>query len=222
MRFPILSTLFTALTLALPATAQKAQVFGGTGQRANSTQILFGENLVGGISVDHGQPMWKAEYDSMVDKLKGRLNRLGSNWWTTFATSFDLEIGGAKVPAGTYFLGLDCDKDGKFGLAFLDAKKGMKHGAMPFPMDNKGAMNWKPDFVCPIELHKDAAAAVVEKMTMTIKVDGNDLTGTFTIAWGKHELVGKVAVKPAKAEKEEDEDGDEEHEHKEGKKKAAK
>ncbi len=190
MRFPLLTAALAALTFALPATAQKVQVFGGQSERACSTLILFGDDMAAGITVTHGQPEWQPEYDSMLDKLKGKLNRLGKDMWTTFLNSVDVEIGGTMIPAGSYVVGLNCDKDGKFGLAFLDSTKAMKQGLMPF-----GPQKWTPDFVAPLELHKDAAKEVVEKMTMALKADDKDpMHGTFTLSWGKHQLVGALAI----------------------------
>lgn len=190
MRIPLVSAALAALCLALPTTAQDVQVFGGQSQRACSTVVLFGDKVMAGITIVHGQPEWKAEYDGMLDKLKGKINRLGKDMWTTFMNSCDVEIGGMKIPAGSYVVGLSCDKDGNFGLAFLDATKAMKAGAMPF-----GPQKWAPDFVAPLKLNKDVANAPVEQMSMELKADAKDLTkGMFTLAWGKHTLTGDLAI----------------------------
>ena len=195
MRLPFLTAALAALSFALPAVAQKVQVFGGTGPRAASTLILFGDNLAGGMSVTHGDPAWKPEYDGMLDKVKGKLNRLGKDWWTTFTTTVDLEIGGTMVPAGAYLVGLDCSAEGKFGLAFLEATKGMKQGALPFALPPQNEMNWKPDFIAPLQLNKDASETVVEKMKIELTSDKEDRSkGTFTIAWGKHTLTGAMQL----------------------------
>jgi hypothetical protein len=190
MRIPFLSAACAALLFALPATAQKFQVFGGNATRASTTVVFFGDAGMGGISIQHGQPQWKAEYDQMLDKIKGKLNRLGKDWWTSINNSVDIEIGGAKLPAGSWVLGLQVDADGKFALAALDSTKAMKDGVLPF-----GPQTWKPDVVLPLELKKDAAATSVDQLTMTLKAaDGDASKATLTIAWGKHELVGNVAV----------------------------
>ncbi|MBL8756040.1 MAG: DUF2911 domain-containing protein, partial [Planctomycetes bacterium] len=144
--------------------------------------------------VTHGQPEWKAEYDGMLDKLKGKTNRLGKDMWTTFATSVPVEIGGAKVPAGSYVVALHCDNDGKFSLAMLDSTKAMQAGAMPF-----GPQKWTPDVTCPLTLNKDVAKEVAAKMTMELKADAKDpMQGTFTLAWGKHTLTAPLAIHAGK------------------------
>lgn len=190
MRFPSLTAAIAALLFALPTAAQDVQVFGGQSERACSTMVLFGKNIAAGITVTHGQPEWQPQYDDMLDKLKGKLNRLGKDMWTTFMNSVDVEIGGTTIPAGSWVVGLHCDQDGKFGLAFLDATKAMKQGLMPF-----GPQKWTPDHLAPLELHKDASKEVVEKMTMVLKADEKDpMHGTFTLSWGKHQLVSAMAV----------------------------
>jgi hypothetical protein len=202
MRLPILSAALAALCFALPATAQKVQVFGGNGMRANSSVILFGAELMAGISVTHGQPTWHEEYTGMLDKLKGKTNRLGKDLWTTFMTSVPLTIGGQKVPAGSYVVGLHCDKEGNFALALLDATKAMKAGAMPF-----GPQNWKADVLTPLKLNKDVSKESVELMTMTLAANKEDpMSGTFTLAWGPHTLTADLKVTPA-AKSDHDEDG---------------
>ncbi|MBL9076666.1 MAG: DUF2911 domain-containing protein [Planctomycetes bacterium] len=194
MRFPLLTAALAALTFALPTTAQDVKVYGGQSQRACSTLVLFGDNIMAGITVTHGQPEWKAEYDGMLDKLKGKLNRLGKDMWTTLLNSVDIEIGGTKIPAGSWVVGLHCDQDGKFALAFLDATKAMKEGTMPF-----GPQKWTPDHVAPLELKKDVATEAVQKMEIKLQADEKDpMHGTVTLAWGKHQLVGQLAIHAGK------------------------
>jgi hypothetical protein len=193
MRTSFLSAAVAALLFSLPAAAQKVQVFGGNSQRSATTVVLFGEGVMGGLSIVHGAPAWKVEYDAMLEKLKGKINRLGKDWWTTFTTSTELTLGGTRVPAGSYVLGLACDKDGKFSLAVLDAGKAMKGGVMPWSDD------WQPDFSVPLTFHKDAAAAIVEPLTITLKADAKNLAeGSLTIAWGKHTLTATMAIHIAK------------------------
>jgi hypothetical protein len=194
MRLPILSAALAALCFALPATAQKVQVFGGTGMRANSSLILFGDGIMAGLSVTHGQPTWHDEYTGMLSKLKGKTNRLGKDLWTTFMTSIPVTIGGAHVPAGSYVVGLHCDKEGNFALALLDASKAMKAGAMPF-----GPQNWKADVLTPLKLNKDVSKESVALMAMTLASNESDpMSGTFTLAWGPHTLTAEMKMMPAK------------------------
>lgn len=185
MRFPVLSAALAALCFALPTAAQKITANAGTGERAETRIVIYTDDfsMFALASLTHGQPEWKAEYDGMVDKLKGKMNRLGKDWFTTLITSSELEIGGAKIAPGSYVVGLHCDKDGKFSLALMDSSKAMKDGLNPFGGE------WKPDVACPLTLNKDASKDVVSKMKMEFKAEeGGGGKGTFTLAWGKHTL----------------------------------
>lgn len=188
MRFPILKAALAAICFALPATAQKITTAGMTGTRAETRIVSFNDDysVFALATLTHGQPEWKSEYDGMLDKLKGKLNRLGKDWFTTLVTTSTLEIGGGKIPAGSYIVGLHCDDKGQFALAFMDASKATKDGVTPFA-------EWKPEFTAPLTLNKDAAKDVVKLMTMTFTADEKNAGhATFTLAWGKHTLTAPV------------------------------
>jgi hypothetical protein len=189
MRLPILSAAFAALCLALPVAAQ-VQGGSSTGTRAETRVMVYTPDFssFAMASLTHGQPEWKAEYDGMLDKLKGKMNRLGKDWFTTLINSGPFEIGGTKLPAGNWVVGLQCDKDGKFALGFMDATKAMQSGTNPF-------MPWTPEHTAPLTLNKDAAKDVVSKMTMTFDAKKEDAgKGSFTLAWGKHTLTAPVQL----------------------------
>ena len=207
MRPTILFTV-CALCFALPAAAQegtakpvtkeasaaKIRVFGGTSTRACTSVVLFGENLMAGITITHGQPEWKSDYDNQFDKLKGGLDRLGKDLWTTMMTSVAVDFGGTKVPAGSYICGLSCSKDGQFALALMDSSKAMKAGLMPF-----GPQTWTPEITVPLTLNKDANKDVVSKMSIELKGNEQEPTkASFTIAWGKHTLTAPATLSTAK------------------------
>jgi len=214
MRLPILSAALAAICLTVPATAQKVQVFGGDTQRADSSLVLFGADMMAGINITHGQPIWKDEYSGMFDKLKGKTHRLGKNLWTTFMTSTPISIGGTKVRPGSYVVALKCDDAGKFSLAMLNANKAMRQGILPFVPNT-----WKPDVVTPLKLNLNSSKESVSKMLMTLRSNKKDpMTGSFTLAWGPHTLTADlkimVAAKKMKKKAEHDgEHGDEKGEH---------
>jgi hypothetical protein len=140
-------------------------------------------------SVTHGQPLWKEEYDGMLDKVKGRMNRLGKDWFTTLITSTELEMGGVKIAPGSYVAGLHCDKEGNFSLGLLDSTKAMVDGITPFDA------NWKPQYSVPMTLNKGVAKESVEKLTMTFEAEeGGAGKATFTLAWGTHTLTAPVMM----------------------------
>jgi len=195
MRFNLIPAAFAAFCLALPTTAQekKVQVFGGNTQRAASTMILFGQGLMAGVTIVHGQPEWNDKYTGMLDKLKGKTNRLGKDFWTTFMTNSPIEIGGSKIEPGCYCVALHCDKEGKFSLVMTDSTAAMKKSYMPW-----GPFEWKPAAKAPLKLNMNASKKSQQTMLMTLKAnDDNPMNGTFTLAWGPHTLTAPVKVHKA-------------------------
>jgi hypothetical protein len=164
--------------------AQQLQALGGSAPRMAATRLFFAPQfeLKGMVCVQYGQPAWKAEYDAMIDKLKGKQLRLGKDFWTTFNTSVALDVGGTQVPAGAYYLGLKCGADGAFSLALLKAEAADKAGFAPFAADA-----WKIDFTAPMK--HATGDKQVDAMTMDLNVDEKDPTLlTFVVSWGKHTL----------------------------------
>ncbi|MBK8096298.1 MAG: DUF2911 domain-containing protein [Planctomycetes bacterium] len=173
-----------SLCLALPVAAQQLNGMSAASTRGETRIMVATEDFstFSLASLTYGQPEWKDSYDGMLDRIKGRVNRLGKDGLTTLFTFSELEIGGTKIAPGSYIVALHCDKDGKFGLALLDSTKAAKEKVFP------GA-DFKPDILAPLTLNKGAAKESVAKMTMTFDAQKDGAgKGTFTIAWGKHTL----------------------------------
>jgi hypothetical protein len=163
---------------------QQIQALGGTAPRMAATRLFFAPQfqLKGMVCAQYGQPAWKAEYDGMLDKLKGKQLRLGKDFWTTFNTTVALDVGGTAVPAGAYYLGLTCGADGAFSLALLHAEAADKAGFAPFLADA-----WKIDLTAPMK--HATTDKQVDAMTIDLNVDDKDPTLlTFVVSWGKHTL----------------------------------
>ena len=178
MHVRFLTAAIAAISLSLPVAAQKLGGMAASSTRGETRLMAATEDfsVFTMASLTYGQPEWNASYDAMLDKLKGKVNRLGKDWFTTLITMSDLEIGGAKIPAGSYIVGLHCDKDGKFALALMDSTTAMKNKVYP-------GMDFKPEIVCPLTLNKDSAKDVVQKMTMTFDAKQEDGgKSTFTLA----------------------------------------
>jgi hypothetical protein len=186
-----------AVAALVPASAQQQQiqVFGGNAPRMAATKFLFGPAGLATICVQYGQPPWKAEYDTMLTTMKGKNIRLGKDFWTTMNSSAAMTIGGTKVPAGSYYLGLKNDAEGKLHLAVLDAVATNKAGVGPGSIDQ-----WKIDFACPLEMK--AGDKQVDALTIDLAHDAAAPTKmTLSIAWGKHVLSAPVEVQYGAATK---------------------
>jgi hypothetical protein len=187
IRIPFLTSSLLALSLATPAVAQ-LQVFGGEAPRMAATRIFWDNGPVGMVCIQYGQPEWKAEYDGMLGKLVGQSLRLGKDFWTTLNTSCALTVGGTKIPAGSYYLGLKCDEDGGFHLLVLRAEPADAKGWAPFMPEQ-----WQPDFA--IAMKKDKVAESAAKMAIALGGGEKSPTAlTLSIQWGTHRLSAPVAV----------------------------
>lgn len=184
-----MKTLFLAFALSAACFAPEAsaQLYNFPSARVASTVLMFGESGPAvAASISHGQPVWKGEYETQMDKLKGRKSRLGKDWWTTLSTASGMEIGGVKFKPGVYFLGLELDKKGKFHLLVIDSTTAMKKKMVPWSSDS-----WSNEVKVPLTFNKGALKKSEEKMKIAL-TGKEDMTGSFAIHWGTHELTAKV------------------------------
>ncbi len=187
MRIRFASLALFAATFAASASAQ-VQVFGGNAERASAFRVWFADNAPAGmVCIQYGQPAWNADYDKMLE-AKGQSFRLGKDYWATFTTDVSLMIGDAKVPAGAYFLGLHCDKAGKFGIAVMDMAKSIKAKATPFDPSS-----WQVDMFLPLT-HKKAEKAM-EKLTISMETSKDDpMQLSLMLHWGNHMMHAPMQV----------------------------
>jgi hypothetical protein len=199
MRLPSLAATLAALTF-VPA-LQAQHVSGGPEPDRKASTILVFSDDVGAIaaaSISYSAPKWQDAYDGMLAKLDGsNYTRLGNGWWTTFDTVGALEIGGTKIEAGSYYLGLAVSKDGAFSLLIFDSKQAMKAGLLPFTTALYTG-EAKAETKVPLTFAKNSLKDVVVKMEIEITADKKDpATGKFSIRWGKHEVSAPVKFQRA-------------------------
>ena len=118
--------------------------------------------------------------------------RLGNGWWTTFDTVGALELGGTKIEAGSYYVGLAVGKEGAFSLLLFDSKQAMKAGLLPGTTALYTG-EAKAETKAPLTFAKDSLKEAVVKLEIEITADKKDpANGKFSIRWGKHELSAPV------------------------------
>lgn len=175
-----------AVALAAPATAQ-VKAFGGSAPRMAATRIFFGEDFskgdLGMVCIQYGQPQWKAEYDGMLDSLKGKHLRLGKDYWTTLNTSIPLQAGTTAIAAGSYYAGLKCDAEGAFSLVLMKAEESDKSGWAPWTGEK-----WKPAYVLPMPRTQAAKTADTMAIDLDVPDEANPARLDLKISWGSHVL----------------------------------
>lgn len=196
---------FTILTagIVLFATAVQAQQAkptivaegGGPDDYASARVLYWNEktnSAAGEFAINYGRPVWKqvyedpAKFDSMT---KGKVWRMGSNFWTNFETQLPLTIGGKSVPAGYYYLGMHRSDDGsQWSLAFIDPAE-VRHAHLDAFEIQKAHVK----FEAPLSLAK--AEGKPEKLTITFSYPKDAIKNvTLRVAWGNLTLTSPVKV----------------------------
>ena len=174
----------------------KIGAFGSDSPERGTTRVGYWDNEknmgAGQFAIDYGRPVWRKEYDDTAnfDKItKGKVYRLGSNFWTTLDTDMPLTIAGKSIPAGSWYLGLHRSEDGAtWSLVFIDpAKARAAHidasEIERAPIAYKTAMT--------VEQPSDSK----EKLTIDLIFQkGNLKDVTLRIGWGKMQLSAPIVV----------------------------
>jgi hypothetical protein len=193
-------TLATGLLVLLGASglwAQQAKVVeeGGTPDDYASARLAyFGQKVaVGQLAFNYGRPGWRAEYDDSgkFDGLtKGKVWRMGSNFWSNLYTDLPLTISGKPVAPGFYFLGLSRSADGaSWSLAFIDPAKARAAHLDAFYIENAHVEFTAPMTTAP---RREEAA---QKLTITLIHKEGDLTNaTLEVAFGHLALTAPITI----------------------------
>jgi len=195
------SLLAVALFFSLPAAAQqqrpKIVAEGGTPDDRASARVLYWnaqtDAAAGQVAIDYGRPVWKKDYNDPAKfdgMTRGKIWRMGSNYWTILDTELPLSIGGKKVPVGFYYLGLHRSEEGsEWSLVFIDPIRARKQRLDAFQIEK-----------APVEFeaHMSAvgqAEAPAEKLTITLSYPKDDIKHvTLRVAWGNLVLSAPIEV----------------------------
>ncbi len=198
----IVAALLAALSLAAQEKKKGIVAESGDPDERASARILYwdqdADHAAGEFAIDYGRPAWKKDYEdpAKFDGLtKGKVWRMGSNFWTTLDTQLPLKISGKDVPVGSYYLGLDRSPDGStWSLAFTNP-------ARVRAMRLDGFEVGKAPILFKVPMTTEKSATLTQKLTITLSHDATDIkSGTLKIAWGNMELTAPVKVNLATRE----------------------
>ncbi len=192
--------LFVLTSQPFPAQTNKnLQVFvDKEPEERGSARVLFWDEkknaAAGQFAIDFGRPLWKKDYekaDTFDGMTKGKVWRMGKNFWTVLDTSLPLRISGKAVPVGAYYLGLHRSDDGhQWSLAFIDPARVRKARLDAFEI-GKAPVQFK----IPVTLER--AAGITEKFTISFSQSVEKPESiTLKIAWGKLHLSAPIQVMP--------------------------
>jgi Protein of unknown function (DUF2911) len=193
-----LSALMVAFVLTADAQQQKPKIVaeGGTPDDRASARVLYwntqADAAAGQVAIDYGRPVWKKEYDdpAKFDAMtKGKIWRMGSNYWTILDTDLPLSVSGKKVPIGLYYLGLRRSEQGTgWNLVFIDPGKARKATLDAFQIQKA-----QVEFEAPMSAAK--AETPKEKLTITLSYPKSNIQHvTMKVAWGSLALSTPIDV----------------------------
>ena len=194
--------IFVACVLFLSVAAAQAQqrpkiiAFGSDSPERGTTRVGYWNNEknqgAGQFAIDHGRPVWKKDYEdpAKFDAMtKGKVWRLGDNFWTTLDTDMPLTIAGKTVPAGAWYLGIERSSDGtQWSLVFIDPAK-----ARAAHIDASEIGRAPIEIRAPLTLEQ--VTDVKDKLTIALIYKAPNIGDvTLRIQWGKLQLSAPVKV----------------------------
>lgn len=198
----LLSTLVILLAASVQAEQTKSPIIaeGGTPDDRASARVLYWDtqtnSAAGQFAINYGRPVWKKDYEDPAKfdgMTKGKVWRMGSNFWTVLDTCLPLKIAGKDVRVGSYYLGLRRSVDGsQWSLAFIDPGRVRSARLDAFEIQKAPVQ-----FEAPMSLEK--ATRVAEKLTITLSYPkDNPRKVTLKVVWGNLALTAPIEVSLAK------------------------
>ena len=197
-RYAMLVGVMLLFTL-IAESQQKPKVVaeGGTLDDRASARVLYWNaqtnSAAGQVAIDYGRPVWKKEYNDTAKfdaMTRGKVWRMGSNYWTILDTNLPLSISGKKIAVGLYYLGLHrSDNGSEWSLAFIDPAKARKMQLDAFQIER-----------APVEFEAhmsnvSKAENQAEKLTITLSYPKDDIKHvTMRIGWGNLVLSTPIEV----------------------------
>jgi hypothetical protein len=195
------SIIFTlALCLASVVQAQEKRppviVFGGEQDERASVRVGYWNNVknegAGEFAIDYGRPAWKKEYEdpAKFDSFtKGKVWRLGSNFWTVLDSNIPIKIAGKDIPVGAWYVGIHRSEDGsQYSLAFIDPAKARGIRLDPFQIE-------KAPVAFKVPLTSEKATESKEKLTISLSYQrANPKEVIMKVSWGSLQLSAPIQV----------------------------
>ena len=167
---------------------------GRVGQRAWA-RVLYSNRadntFPGQFSISYGQPEWRSEYGdpATFDRMtKGRVWRMGNNFWTVLDTNLPLRIAGKDIAVGAYYLGAHRSEDGDtWSLAFMDPVK-IRRARLDASEIAKATI----DFMVPVTVAQVEEATA--ELAISLNTEDNLTEVTLKVLWGNLQLTAPIQV----------------------------
>ncbi len=197
----LLPAFMVLLAVSSPAQQTKSAIEaeGGAPDERASARVLYWnyktDSSAGQLAIDYGRPSWKKDYEDppkFDGMTKGKVWRMGSNFWTVLDTDLPLKVSGKEVGVGSYYLGLHRSADGsRWSLAIIDPG-----GVRSARLDAVEIQKAPVRIEAPMSIEKSETMA--EKLTLTLSYPKDDPKNvTLKVGWGNLALTAPIEVKLA-------------------------
>ena len=198
IQFTTTCALLLSAAIATAQQTERPRIVAGDGlaEERGGTHIVYWDTVanisVGQLAIEYGRPDWKKEYEdpATFDSMtKGKVWRMGKNFWTLIDTSLPLRISGKDVAPGYYYLGLRRSADGaNWALAFFDPAPLRAARSDAFLINTA-----KADFEIPVKV--EPSRQIAPKLTIALPFEEKTPTQvTFRLAWGNFTATAPIEV----------------------------
>jgi hypothetical protein len=178
--------------------AQQPFADGVTVERG-STRIAYWSRkpaqAAGQVVVNYGRPEWResiaAEFD---EQTKGKIWRMGSNFWSTLDTSLPLRFQGVEVRPGDYYLAVRRSADGaRWELLLIDPEAARASHLDAYETATRPE---RLSILHSLPLRFERVAASVARLTISLKSNYPDdaRSARLTISFGSFQLFADFSI----------------------------
>ncbi len=175
-------------------------VYGQVVEQRGASRIGYWKRNVnaglGEVVVDYGRPVWKDNYVNQLDQLtRGKMWRMGDNYWTLLDTNLPIKIGGVDIPVGLYYLAVKRSPDGAlWELALIDPAKCRERLLDSYDVGTRPS-EIPVLYTAPLAFHE--SQELVERLTILLALDSDSQTkGKMELTWGKFSLSTSLEITP--------------------------
>jgi hypothetical protein len=173
-------------------------VYGQTVEDRASTRLGYWKTNanagVGEVVISYGRPVWKAQYQDKLDEMtRGKMWRMGDNFWTLLDTNLPVEFGGKKISPGLYYLAVHRSENGKkWELVFIDPDVCRSKGLDAYDVGTRPS---EIPVLFQVPLSFERSDDIVERLTILMTLGKDSQTaGTMRLSWGSFALAAPVRV----------------------------
>lgn len=160
----MLHRLLVRSVLLLTASALPGQFFTAveTEARRLARATWLGQSGQQSLTIDYGQPKWRANYESFVQQDSAMPLLLGKGALTTLRTDVDLTFGAQILPRGRWYLGARRDERQQWSLALFAADRVDASKQASTTM-----LSTEPDLRIPVRLTRVPESVELFEVTLT-------------------------------------------------------